>query len=73
MVWEATSLFIESGLALMVALAAWNLLRFVRDSERGALVLAGVFAGGAAGMKYLGLIAAAHPQRWCSRSSCSAV
>lgn len=58
MVWEATSLFIESGLALMVALAAWNLVTFVRHSERGALVLAGVFVGGAAGMKYLGLIAA---------------
>jgi hypothetical protein len=58
MVWEATSLFIETGIALMVALAAWNLFAFVRHSERGALVLAGVFAGGAAGMKYLGLIAA---------------
>ena len=58
MVWEATSVFIESGIALAVALAAWNLLRFARHSERSALVLAGVFAGGAAGMKYLGLIAA---------------
>ncbi len=58
MVWEATSLFIETGIALMVALAAWNLFAFVRHSERGALVLAGVFAGGAAGMKYLGLIVA---------------
>jgi hypothetical protein len=58
MVWEATSVFIESGIALAVALAAWNLFRFARDSGRNALVLAGVFAGGAAGMKYLGLIAA---------------
>jgi hypothetical protein len=58
MVWEATSVFIESGIALAVALAAWNLFRFARYHERGALVLAGVFAGGAAGMKYLGLIAA---------------
>jgi hypothetical protein len=58
MVWEATSVFIESGIALAVALAAWNLFQFVRESERGGLVLAGVFAGGAAGMKYLGLIAA---------------
>jgi hypothetical protein len=58
MVWEATSVFIESGIALAVALAAWNLFRFARYQERGALVLAGVFAGGAAGMKYLGLIAA---------------
>jgi len=58
MVWEATSVFIESGIALAVALAAWNLFRFARYSERSALVLAGLFAGGAAGMKYLGLIAA---------------
>ena len=58
MVWEVTSVFIESGIALAVALAAWNLFRFARYSERSGLVLAGVFAGGAAGMKYLGLIAA---------------
>jgi hypothetical protein len=58
LVWEATSVFIESGIALAVALAAWNLFRFARHQERSALVLAGVFAGGAAGMKYLGLIAA---------------
>lgn len=58
MVWEATSTFIESGIAFMLALAGWNLFRFVRHSERSSLVLAGVFAGGAAGMKYVGLIAA---------------
>jgi hypothetical protein len=58
MVWETTSTFIESGIALAIALSAWNLFRFVRDSERGGLVLAGVFAGAAAGMKYVGLIAA---------------
>jgi hypothetical protein len=58
MVWEATSVFIESGLACAVALSAWNLYRFVRYSERSGLLLAGLFAGGAAGMKYLGLIAA---------------
>jgi xanthosine utilization system XapX-like protein len=58
MVWETTSVFIESGIALAVALAAWNLFRFARHSEWSALVLAGVFAGGAAGMKYVGLIAA---------------
>jgi hypothetical protein len=58
MVWEATSVFIESGIALAVALACWNAFRFVRYSERGGLVLAGIFAGGAAGMKYVGLIAA---------------
>jgi hypothetical protein len=58
MVWEATSAFIEPGIALAVGLAGWNLIRYARDSERSGLVLAGVFAGGAAGMKYLGLIAA---------------
>ena len=58
MVWETTSVFIESGIALAVALAGWNAFRFVRGSERSALVLAGVFVGGAAGMKYLGLFAA---------------
>ena len=56
MLWEATSTFIESGLAFAVALAGWNLLRFARHGEGAALVVAGVFAGGAAGMKYLGLI-----------------
>jgi hypothetical protein len=58
MVWEATSVFIEPGLACAVALSAWNAFRFVHDSERNALLFAGLFAGGAAGMKYLGLIAA---------------
>jgi Dolichyl-phosphate-mannose-protein mannosyltransferase len=58
LVWEATSVFIESGLACAVALSIWNLYRFVRHGERAGLVLAGVFAGGAAGMKYLGLVAA---------------
>jgi hypothetical protein len=57
MLWEATSTFIESGLACALALAGWNLLRFARHGEVAALVVAGVFAGGAAGMKYLGLIA----------------
>jgi MFS family permease len=58
MVWEATSVFIEAGLACALALSAWNLYRFVRYSERTGLLLAGIFAGSAAGMKYLGLIAA---------------
>jgi hypothetical protein len=57
MLWEATSTFIESGLACAVALAGWNLVRFARHGEGAALAVAGLFAGGAAGMKYLGLIA----------------
>lgn len=58
MLWEATSVFIESGLALTVVLAGWNLYRFVRFEEPTALVLAGVFAGAAAGVKFLGLFVA---------------
>jgi hypothetical protein len=58
MSWETTSTFVEPGLAAAVALASWNLMYFIQHSDRRALVLAGVFAGGAAGMKYLGLIAA---------------
>jgi Dolichyl-phosphate-mannose-protein mannosyltransferase len=57
MVWETTSVFIEAGLALAVVLLAWNLYRFMRFAEGGALVVAGIMAGGAAGMKYLGLVA----------------
>jgi hypothetical protein len=57
MLWEATSTFIESGLACALALAGWNLLRYARHGEGAALIVAGIFAGGAAGMKYLGLIA----------------
>jgi len=55
--WDATSTFIESGLACAVALAGWNLMRFLRHGEAASLVVAGLFAGAAAGMKYLGLIA----------------
>src|SRR4029453_5426377 len=33
LVWEATSVFIESGLACAVALAIWNVSRFVRHGE----------------------------------------
>ena len=57
MLWEATSTFVESGLACAVALAGWNLVRFARHGDGAAVVIAGLFAGGAAGMKYLGLIA----------------
>ena len=55
--WETTSVFVEPGVAAAIALATWNLVHFGRYSDRSALVLAGVFAGGAAGMKYLGLLA----------------
>jgi hypothetical protein len=58
MTWEATSVFVEPGLACMVALSGWNLVHFARRGDRHALVLAGLFAGGAAGMKYLGVLVA---------------
>lgn len=57
LLWEATSTFIEPGLACGVALAGWNLLHFARHGDRAVLVVAGLFAGATAGMKYLGLIA----------------
>lgn len=58
MLWEATSTFVEPGLALAASLAAWNLGRFVAYGERASLVVGGVLAGGAAGMKYVGLLVA---------------
>jgi hypothetical protein len=59
MTWEVTSIFVEAGLACMVALAAWNFMRFLEVREPAHLVVAGILGGGAAGMKYLGLIALA--------------
>jgi hypothetical protein len=58
MMWEGTSVFIEPGLALALALASWNVLHFMRTGDTTALGLAGAFAGAAAGMKYLGIIVA---------------
>ena len=55
MVFEASGTLIENGLAFAVALAAWNLARFAQSGDRDAVALAGLFAGAAAGMKYVGL------------------
>jgi hypothetical protein len=55
MAFEASGTLIESGLAFAAALAAWNLAEFVRTGDRAAVALAGLFAGAAAGMKYVGL------------------
>jgi Dolichyl-phosphate-mannose-protein mannosyltransferase len=57
MTWEVTSSFIEAGLACTAALAAWNFMRFLQVREPAHLIVVGILAGGAAGMKYLGLIA----------------
>ena len=56
--WVGTSTFVEPGLVLAVALALWNLVHFARTGWTPALVLTGVFAGAAAGMKYQGVAAA---------------
>ena len=56
--WVGTSTFVEPGLVLAVALALWNLAHFARTGWTPALVLTGVFAGAAAGMKYQGVAAA---------------
>jgi hypothetical protein len=55
MAFEASGTLIESGLAFVTALAAWNLAVYARTGDRAAIALAGLFAGAAAGMKYVGL------------------
>lgn len=57
--WSATSTFVEAGIVMTIALAGWNLADFARRGETSSLVLAGLFAGGAAGIKYQGAFAAA--------------
>jgi 4-amino-4-deoxy-L-arabinose transferase-like glycosyltransferase len=57
--WMLTSTFVEPGLLLALALAGWNLANFARGGPTGALLLSGLFAGAAAGMKYPGAVAAA--------------
>jgi 4-amino-4-deoxy-L-arabinose transferase-like glycosyltransferase len=54
MLWLATSTFVEPGLAFAVALAGWNLVRYGQTGRVESLALAGLFAGAAAGMKYVG-------------------
>ena len=55
MAFEASGTLVENGLAFAVALAGWNLATFVRTADTGAVALGGLFAGAAAGMKYVGL------------------
>lgn len=57
--WIFTSTFVEPGIVFVLALAGWNLVRFAKEGATDALVLSGVFAGAAAGMKYVGAVAAA--------------
>lgn len=55
LVFDASGTLIEAGLAYAAALTAWNLALFARRGDVTALALAGLFAGAAAGMKYVGL------------------
>lgn len=56
--WEATSSFIELGLTFYVVLAVWHALRWGSSPSRSSALLTGLFAGAAAGTKYLGLVGA---------------
>jgi hypothetical protein len=56
--WESTASLVDGGIAFAVALTALNLLVWVTRRQPGALVLAGLFAGAGAGMKYIGVFAA---------------
>ena len=58
MAFEASGTLVENGLAFAAALAAWNAAEFARTGSRAAIALAGLFAGAAAGMKYVGLFVA---------------
>lgn len=55
--WEATSSFVELGLTFYAALGGWWALRFVRRRLALQAGWAGVFAGAAAGTKYVGIVA----------------
>lgn len=57
--WLLTSTFVEPAAALAVALAVANLVWFARTRREGALVLAGLFVGALAGVKYVAVGAAA--------------
>jgi hypothetical protein len=57
--WLETSTFVEPGAALFVSLAVANLVRFARDGRTELLVLAGLFTGATAGIKYIAAGAAA--------------
>jgi hypothetical protein len=59
MLWLSSSTFVEPGLALVIGLGAWNVWRLQTTGLARFAVLAGIFAGAAAGMKYDGLAAGA--------------
>ncbi len=53
--WEATSVFVEVGLAFFVALACWHVVRYLRAPAAEPALWFGFAAGAAAGTKYVGL------------------
>ena len=57
--WLLSSTFVEPGGAFVVAMAAANVVRFSQTRRAQELVLAGVFTGALAGIKYAALGAAA--------------
>jgi hypothetical protein len=57
--WLLSSTFVEPGGAFVVAMAAANVVRFSQTRRAQVLVLAGVFTGALAGIKYAALGAAA--------------
>jgi hypothetical protein len=56
--WDSTSTFIDMGLVFYVVLAAWHAVRFARAPSRSTAAWVGLAAGGAAGAKYIGPLAA---------------
>lgn len=57
--WEASSAFVEPALTFFVVLAAWYAVRWLKAPSRLDAGWCGIACGGAAGTKYLGLMAAA--------------
>lgn len=57
--WDSTSTFVDMGLVFFAVVAAWHAVRFSREPTRGTAAWVGVAAGGAAGAKYIGPLAAA--------------
>jgi hypothetical protein len=55
--WEATTAYVDNGLAFFVALSAYALLRFPESKRTGWLVVAGAMAGIGLGIKHLALLA----------------
>jgi hypothetical protein len=62
--WEATSAFVDLGLAFYTVLAVWHAAAWARTRAYGGAAWTGFFSGAAAGTKYLGLLVAAIVLAW---------